>query len=73
MVTRLEGSDVVPLLRVAVKMTDWPTAGVLVDGERESWVDCAAAETVTTPANNIVVRRTIIENETILYKLIIAS
>ncbi len=34
MVTLLDERGVVPLLRVAVKVTAWPTAGAVVDGER---------------------------------------
>ncbi len=47
MVTDLEERGVVPLLRVAVKVTAWPTAGAVVDGVRESWVDCAPLPTLT--------------------------
>ena len=38
MVTDLEERGVVPLLRVAVKVTAWPTVGVAVLVERESVV-----------------------------------
>ena len=34
MVTDLPERGVVPLVRVAVKVTDWPTAGVVVDAVR---------------------------------------
>ncbi len=34
MVTDLEERGVEPLLRVAVKVTAWPTVGAVVDGER---------------------------------------
>jgi len=33
----------VPLLRVAVKVTDWLTAGEVFDAVRVSCVDCLAA------------------------------
>ncbi len=39
MVTDLEERGVVPLLRVAVKVTAWPTAGAVVDGVRVICVD----------------------------------
>ena len=42
MVTDLPEGAVPPLVRVAVKVTDWPTAGAVVDGESESWVVCVA-------------------------------
>ena len=50
MVTDLEERGVEPLLRVAVKVTDWPTVGAVVDGESESWVVCVALPTLTTAA-----------------------
>ena len=34
MVTDLDDRGVVPLFKVAVKVTDWPTVGAVVDGER---------------------------------------
>ena len=73
MVTGFDERALVPLFRVAVKVTDLPTAGVVVDGLRVSAVDCAAAVgTATTPANTMVMRRITIETEAILYKRMIA-
>ncbi len=48
MVTLLDERGVVPLLRVAVKVTAWPTAGAVVDGERVVVVVvCAPLPTLT--------------------------
>ncbi len=49
MVTDLEERGVEPLLRVAVKVTDWPTVGAVVDGERVVVV-CAPLPTLTLTA-----------------------
>ncbi len=47
MVTDLDERGVVPLLRVAVKVTAWPTAGAVVDGERVTLIG-ALTLTLTT-------------------------
>ena len=54
MVTDSDERGVVPLVRVAVKVTGWLTVGVVVDAVSESWVGVSvggsAAVTVTVTA-----------------------
>ena len=61
MVTLFEEMDVVLLQRAAVKVTDWPTVGVEVDGERVSFVVLAASTGVEMAATTVNAEVTITE------------